>query len=373
MKLQTFLLQIAGLYILNICFAPVYAVIPIDEIKTEISETNPLYNVPAGRFEHFLGSLKPYNMIVLVTTSNPKYNCAMCEQFDSVYLKIVSSIFKHHPSLKDSVVFARVEASDHLEHLKKLGISSVPQIWGFPNSKSVLGEDKYIKVGKLLKEREIARINGEEFKDPDWYDLGQAGMEHFVFQFSQGQQWDTVIDNFAEFIGQTIKMDVKPSVRDDGNKGVDWFVVAQWFVYSIIAIKFFQHIKAKSQSDVKLWKDKKLYGYVCIVLIFINLSGFNFTVQRHVPFISQREGNILWVAPLSNSQFGSEIVISIALQVAFMALLIFCIDGVGHLDSSLKNVGTIVACLSLLGMLLLGADIYHFKNPSYPYNYLKLF
>ncbi|TID30626.1 hypothetical protein CANINC_000781 [Pichia inconspicua] len=350
---------------------PTNAALPVKELNAQLTPEKPYYEVSEGRLKEVMHGVKDYDMIVLLTTRDEKYNCKMCEEFDPVYVKVINAIYRKYPESKERVIFARVEAVENMEYLRELGITSVPQVWGFPNSIDVMGRERYLKVQRLLKEKETALSNGDMFIEPDWYDLEQAGMEHYIFELNQGESWDATILALSNFIGKTTKLDIKSALFDGQKQGFDWTLTIQTFAYGIILIKVLQHLKKKSDSGVKIWQDKKLYCYVCVVLIFFNLSGFNFTVQRHSPFISQKEGKILWIAPQSNIQFGSEIIITILIQVIFAGILIFLIDLKNSIGTPVKEILVCIAGISLLLMLFLGVDIYHFKSPGYPFHYLK--
>lgn len=354
-------------------FVFVNASLPIEELNAQLTPEKPYYEVPEGRLKDVMYGVKSYDMIMLLTTRDEKYNCKMCEDFDPVYVKVVNAIYDKYPEIKEKVIFVRVEAVKNMEYLRTLGIRSVPQVWGFPNSIDVLGQEKYVKIERLLKEMEISLLNGDSFIKPDWYDIDQAGMEHYIFEFNQGDSWDSTLNALSKFIEKTTKLDISSALIHGQKSGFNWTVTIQTFAYVIIIIKALQHLKKKSDSNTKFWEDKKLYCYISVVLILFNLSGFQFTVQRHSPFISQREGKILWVAPQGNIQFGSEIIITILLQVIFAGLLIFLIDMKDWISSPTKEILICFAGISLLVMLLLGVDIYHFKSPSYPFHYFKLF
>lgn len=342
-----------------------------DELRREITKIDPLFHVPEGELENVLSSLREYNMIMLVTTNEERYNCLMCEQFDPIFVKIIQNVYKKHPELLKNTIFTRVEAAQHLPTLKSLGIKSVPQVWGFPDSRAVLGAEKYKDVKHLLEQRKAAILKGESFPSPDWYDLDNAGMEHYVFELSKGAQWNDVIEKLAGFIGNTLNTDVTDILKAGSDEESMWFTVGKWMVYAIVTFKFLQRVSTK--SEIPIYADKNIYAYFCIVLIFVNLSGYNFTMQRKVPFISRRGENILWVAPEGNSQFGSEIVISIALQITFSAVLLSLIVLAKHSHGIARDLIVTIASLSLLMLLLFAAGIYHLKNGSYPFNYGNLF
>lgn len=351
------------------------AEIPVKEIQSVITTNHPIYDIPEGQFNNVLNGLKTYNLFVLVTSSDPKYNCALCNQFDPVYEQLVRSVYRKFPILKDRVIFTRIEATKHLDGLKELGIKSIPQIWGFPDSKRILGEEKFDKIYKLLKEMELSFAKGEEFIEPDWYNLNQAGMEHYTFEMNQGDNWGTVIVKFVEFLSSTTTIDLR-SILEDSKKenSIDWFITIQWFTYILVGIKIFQKLRETSEDGTKFWQDRKIYAYLSIVLIFIFISGFNFTLQRHSPFISNLKGKLLWVAPVNNNQFGSEIVITILLQIGFFITFILMLNNKYVFeDRKSQNWATIIGSILMLTMLILGVNVYYLKDRGYPYNYIKIF
>lgn len=357
-----------------LCINLTHAALPIEELQTSISVKDPIYNVRAGELEMVLDDVKKYNMIVLVTTSEPRYQCEMCGQFDPIFKKIVTNIYTTYPDLMKNTFFIRVEASNNLEQLKKLGIKSVPQIWGFPDSRIAIGEEKFVKVERELMKYKAAISEGTEYIKPDWYDIDQAGMEHYIMEMAKGDSWDVVIQKLTGFISNTIRFDVNNGVlarTNDKKAEFDWVVSVQWFIYVFIGIKVFQKIKATSSTSTPLWVDKRFYAYISIVLILVNISGFNFTIQRHSPFISQRDGKILWIAPQSNLQFGSEIAISILLQIFYIvALYVLASSNSFKIDQNIRDVMISISCLVLIGLLIVGSAIYNVKSPSYPFNYL---
>lgn len=358
-----------------VCLIPQFAEATpgIKELKSYITSDKPIYQVPDSKFEELLGGLRDYNLIMLVTTSDPKYNCEMCSQFDPIFEKIVQNIYKKSSSYKNKIIFARVEASIHLESLKSLGISSIPQIWGFPESQRVLGEN-YEKIVNLLKLKDIANSKGEVFENPDWYDLNKVGLEHYVFQLSQGDQWEAVINKLADFLGMTTNIDLIPAIRPEtSTNSFNLISVVKILSLGIILYKVLERIRAKDKEGEFFLTNKRLYAYLSIVLILLNLSGFNFTTQRASPFVSQSEGQILWVAPSSGVQFGAEVIISIAIQACFILVLFVLFNYVDSFSPTVKHLVVSLCGLSLMGLLLLGADIYHLKSPAYPFNYGHLF
>lgn len=373
MKIANLVLQITSLLLLALCPHAVDAALSVDELKKSVSDSNPIYNVPQGQLKDVVTGLKPYGMVLLVTTADPRFGCDLCGQFEPVYAQIIRAVYQKYPALKDEAFFLRVEAADHLEYLKELGVTSVPRVWGFPNSMGVLGEEKFNKVKSLLEEQKQALANNGVFIEPEWYDLKQAGMEHFVFELTKGDNWEAVIGKFAEFLGNTLHVDVNAALVEGVKKSkIDWFVTAQWFVYFLVGVKVLQRIRQNSAEGVRFWADRRLYAYLSIVLIFICVSGFNFTMQRGSPFVSQKDGKVLWIAPTSTTQFGSEIIISVLLHVAFMCVVVFLIDGTRLVQGAYKSMALVAASMLLAYVLMLGANIYAIKSPGYPLNYVKL-
>ena len=373
MKTAKLVLQLILLLFLALCPQKVDAALSVDELKKSVSDSNPIYDVPDGQLKDVVTGLKPYGMILLVTTADPRFGCDLCGQFEPVYAKIVHAVYQKYPALKNEAFFLRVEAANHLEYLKELGVTSVPRVWGFPNSKGVLGEEKFNKVKSLLEEQKQALASGGMFIEPEWYDLKQAGMEHFVFELAKGDNWEAVIGKFAGFLSNTLHVDVNAALVEGVKKSkIDWFVTVQWFVYFLLGVKVLQKMRQNSEEGIRFWVDRRLYAYLSIVLIFICVSGFNFTTQRGSPFVSQKDGKVLWIAPTSTTQFGSEIIISVLLHVAFTGVLIFLIDGSRLVQGVRRSMALVVASVLLAYVLMLGANIYAVKSPGYPLNYVKL-
>lgn len=372
MKLTCLVLQLVLLLVASLCPQIAEAALPASELKNGISDSNPIYEVAKGELKNVMAGLKDYSIVVLVTSSDPKLGCKLCEDFDPVYKKIAGSIYQKYPSLKDEAFFLRVEASENLEYLKELSVTSVPRVWGFPNSKIVLGEEKYNKIKALLAEQKLALNSGKEFVEPEWYDLKQAGMEHFVFQLTKGDDWQSVIGKFAEFVGNTIHVNVHAALFEETKEGkINWFVTGQWFVYFLVGIKVFQKIRQNSAEGVNFWQDKRIYAYLSLVLIFICVSGFNFALQRSSPFASQKDGKVMWIAPVTNNQLGAEIVISVLLHIVTTGVLIFLVGGI-NVAKDYKNVVRIIAAFLFAYIIMLGVSVYTVKSPGYPFNYIKL-
>ncbi|GAV27657.1 hypothetical protein PMKS-001125 [Pichia membranifaciens] len=212
MKTANLVLQLISLLLLALCPQKVDAALSVDELKKSVSDSNPIYDVPDGQLKDIVTGLKPYGLILLVTTADPRFGCDLCGQFEPVYAKIVQAVYQKYPALKNEAFFLRVEAANHLEYLKELGVTSVPRVWGFPNSKGVLGEEKFNKVKSLLEEQKQALASGGVFIEPEWYDLKQAGMEHFVFELAKGDNWEAVIAKFAGFLSNTLHVDVNAAL-----------------------------------------------------------------------------------------------------------------------------------------------------------------
>lgn len=374
MKIIDLISKLVGFALISSLPSFTNAALSVKDLQSAITESNPIYEVPAGELENVITNLREYSMMVLVTTEDPRYNCQMCGQFDPVYAKIARSIYRKLPVLKDRLFFIRVEASQHLPKLKELGIQSVPQVWGFPDSKKVLGAEKFEKVQRLIGEKTLALVKGESFQDPEWYDLNQAGMEHFVFEMEQGDTWEVVIDKFGTFISSTVSVDVKPAILDSAKEGsFDWFLTIQWFIYVLVFLKIFQKLRQNYGEGIPIWQDKNIYIYFSLVLIFVCVSGLNFSLQRHVPFLSHKDGKILWIAPASNTQFGFEIIISILLHVFFTIVIVGLIDGVPRLKDTNKDIAVLIGAIFMFVLLILAANIYQAKNGGYPLNYFKIF
>lgn len=343
-----------------------HAELSVKELQAGISQANPVYDVPKGQLGNVVTFLKDYSMIVKVTSNSTQYNCGLCDQFEPIFLNIATLIYRKYPQLKDRLFFINVEASIHLEDLKKLGIQSIPQVWGFPDSHKIYG-DNYDEVSGMVQKLK----NGINVQS-DKYDVDKIGMEHYIFEMVQGEEWDIVIERLGVFITQTVGVDITEAIQESKKEGrIDWIVTAQWFVYIFIAIKVFQKLKSNS-NDIPFYKNKNLYIYLTLLLIYINLSGFNFTVQRQAPFISHKNGQILWIAPQPTTQFASEIAISIFLQVSFTGVLIGIIDVIKRVDDVKKDYIVILCSISLLSLLIIGINIYQYKSPHYPFNYIKI-
>lgn len=356
--------------------------VPIGVLNSHISKTkSPIYNVPAGQLETILDGFKQYTIFILITTTNSKYDCSLCEQFDPIYNHYVEDIFQHFKSLNSEVVFMRVEATDHLDFLKTLGIKSIPAIWGFPPSLDVYGREMLTELEDIVYRYQIAFANGDKNYDIDGklreysevlkYD--QLGQEHYVFDMNQGEDMNKMLARLAKFISDTLKMDVRPALGSkDKNQSssFDYTLIVQSFIGVFITIQLIKKLKREELKGGKpFWQERKLYAYISIVLIYISISGLNFCMQKHSPLISQSKGKIIWIAPGNRQQMGFESIMSIGFQLLFTFLLIGLIDGVElfNIDDGSRDFIALVLAVAMLIVLFGFTTVYGKKDASYPF------
>lgn len=353
--------------------------VPIGVLNSQIAKTDlPYLEIPAGQLAPILDGFKQYSLFILITTNEPKYECAMCEQFDPIYKHFIDDIFAHFGHLKNEVVFTRLEATTHMDILRKLGVKAVPAIWGFPTSLDVYGRPLLTQLEAIMHEYRTAVANGDSSYNVDAklreysenLEYEQLGQEHYVFDMNTGEDMNKMLSRLERFISNTIKLDIRPALgKESRNDSFDYTIIVQTFIGMFIVIQVAKKLKREETEGRPFWQEKKLYGYISIVLIYISISGLNFCMQRHSPLISQSKGEIVWIAPGSRQQMGFESILSVLFQVAFSALLVGLIDGVelfSEEDGS-RDVVSLFFALALLVVLFAFMFVYGKKDASYPF------
>lgn len=356
--------------------------VPIGVLNSLIAKTNtPIFEVPTGQLEPILDGLKQYTLFVLISTSNSKYQCSLCEQFDPIFKLHVEDIFDHFGELNNEVAFIRVEATDHLDFLKSLGVKSIPAVWGFPKSVNVYGREMFTELEGIVHDYQTAVSNGDSNYDIDGklreyselLEYEKLGQEHYVFDLNQGEPMNEMLPRLEKFISKTVNLDIKPALgkkNNDNSSSLDYTIIIQSFIGFFIVIQLIKKFKNDGKENGKpFWQEKKLYGYLSIVLIYISISGLNFCIQRHSPFISQSKGEIVWIAKGNRQQMGFESILSIGFQILFTFLLIGLVDGVEFFsdEDGSRDLIAMILALGMLAALFVFTFLYGKKDLSYPF------
>lgn len=363
----------------------VLCAVPIAQVRqlAAVQESAPVYSVPGGELEPLLKGFKQYSIILLLTTSDPKFQCSMCSQFDPIFYKYSQEILSQYPELANEVVFARVDATDHLEFLKSLGVKSIPMVWGFPTSLEVYGRALLTELEELSLDYErdpsldtAARLEQLGMQNVEWASIGN---EHYEFSMGEGEAMNEMLSRLAGFISRTINVDVRKGLEkaaaagSDNHGGWDYTLVIQAFVLVFVTIKIIRKFRSNSEeSGVAFWQEKKLYAYLCIVFIYFSISGVNFCMQRHAPFIAQKKGKLIWLAEGTRNQLGWESILSVLFQSLFTVCLLGLIERDYLVNAIGESANMDVIALVLAGLLFTGGFVFNWvygmKDPSYAYN-----
>lgn len=285
-----------------------------------------------------------YDMAVEFTAvENPK--CVLCKEMDPIFEQVASTVGRKEPQA--NVFFLRVDAKDNAKILKRFGIRSVPHLWVYP---------PFEKIYKTSSDPYDTRM---PFPRPL-----NLTCEHYAFSIPQGAPAEDLLLLFAKFISKSCHVNV------DIDKNFDtWSIVKSFIAFSLV----FRLIRKRWHSIRDSLSDKNMYLCICILLIYLNLSGLNFCMQNSVPFVTQtKTGQTQWMAPSVQYQEGFEMVISIGFQVVFSALLIALIV----VPQYFTGPDTFLLCLTVGLMLFLlyngFTTAFLTKDKGYPFDLLKM-
>ncbi|KAG0681644.1 oligosaccharyl transferase subunit ost3/OST6 [Pichia californica] len=296
--------------------------------------------------KNFLKSLKndDYSLIIFITAEDPRVGCTICHEFGPQYkamaYQYMNNLRSEDPDtynpISDSndkarVIFAYSDFSDSRKYFEQLGLASVPRLF-------------YYEPGKGPQ---LATFSDE------YSFLVSENIENF-------QNW--VAQNVPKLLAKNLKIappDQKPL-----------------FLLSIVLIVMTAIVLYNFRENVaKIAQNRYVWQILCFVLIILFISGHMYNEIRHTDsYKKDREGNIIYISPGHQNQFGAETqiltVVYGAITIA-LGLLLSYFPTVK--DAKLKVVGTVISCIVVSILYTYIVEMYHIKSPGYPLHLFNVF
>ncbi|VEU21004.1 DEKNAAC101932 [Brettanomyces naardenensis] len=290
---------------------------------------------------------RDYFMVTVLTASHSESSCDLCKTVQPIFEEVAYTVGKKQPN--SNIYFIHVDVHENLANMKNFGVRSVPQLWIYPPFELVYKGDDSDPYDSRILYPESINITSEHYEFPVSSEIPAKDLEL----------------SYAKFVSNVCQVDVHI------DKGVEWQTLVKSFVAFTVV---FRLIKKRSGSIASLLTDWKVYCCLFMALIYINLSGLNFCMQRAVPFLTRsRTGAIQWMAGGTQYQQGTEMIISIAFQATFSLILIVLLEGPVYLDGGNKGLAMSIAGVALFLLYNTFTTAYLAKDHEYPYNAFEMF
>ncbi|QPG73101.1 hypothetical protein FOA43_000406 [Brettanomyces nanus] len=294
---------------------------------------------------------RDYFMVTLLTASHAEASCDLCKSVQPLFEEIASTVGRKEPNA--DIFFLHIDAHENLANLKEYGIRSVPQLWIYPPFQLIYKESSDIDSTDDYDSRQIFPKNLN------------ITSEHYAFTLSNEIPESVLELDLAMFISHICHVNIQI------DKGIEMQTLVKSFVAFTIV---FRLLKKKGRKVLDLLSDWRLYCGLSIILIYINMSGLNFCIQRGVPFLSRSStGNIQLMTGGVQYQQGVEIAISIAFQVSFTLFLVVLLLSPEYLEEGNKGLAVTISVVSIFLTYNTFTTAFLAKDHGYPFNVVEMF
>lgn len=298
-----------------------------------LRDEQPVFQVSVDSFNEFFNGPRDHYLIALFTAEDEQFQCKPCQAMRPVLESVALSLRQDYPQL--AVFTAIVDFKDNNELFQRLQMNTVPHIWIYPPS-----------------EHEYTNVTSDHF--------GYEVPESLLTDFNE------LTLHFANFVSQVLKINIFIHQPFDYTKFVQNFVI--YLVVFVIIKRRAKNISSRLRSTL-------FYFILSLVLIFLSVTGYNFCIQRAVPFILKNDqGNIMYFSGGLQYQFGLEMANVSLIYLGFTTLMVLLLQFAPSIpNQSLRNLLTIMALTLVFFLYHLLNTIFHIKDPDYPFVQWKLF
>ncbi|KAH3668217.1 hypothetical protein OGAPHI_001971 [Ogataea philodendri] len=303
--------------------------------------------ITADEVEDLFSGDRDYFLVAFLTSAGNE-KCRLCGIAQPIVETVAKSFHESNPHL-NRVFFVSLDAKDNLQHFQNYQINTVPHLWIFPIPSEIYkpqdSEDPFDH--RIPRPEKLSLIS-----------------EHYTYPFSDSISVADQELRFAKSLGELTQ------TRIIINKPLDVKLALQYCAGFFLV---FRILRARKEKVMEKLRNGTGVMVLSIVTIFLCLSGVNFAIQRNVPFLVKGANQtIKYIAPGVQNEIGSEVVISIAFQALFAALLWALIQGVTTVPKENKATSMLIYGALLFIVYNLFTSMYKAKDPGYPFTYLYI-
>lgn len=316
--------------------------------RSQISKNGVVRVTPEELDTIFDGTgMRDYFLVTLITSTNPDAECVLCKKVQPSFDEVADTVRTKEPNAP--VFFAQVDVVNNLAKVKAANIKSVPQLFIYPPFEMLY---KYSNEDPL------------DTRIPFPSNVSMAS-EHYQFPASDKMTADEIELHWARFVAQVCNVNVnidKPFQT--------WTIIKSFIAFTVI----FKIIRRNKMAVRGMFFEPRFYCGLSMLLIYTNMSGLNWCLQRAVPFLMRSEkGTLTWFTGNIKYQEGMESVLSVLFQLGFSALFIVLMESPLYLEGGNRGAAVLVATIALFLLYNTFTTCWMAKDRSYPFNAVKLF
>lgn len=290
---------------------------------------------------------RDYYLAVEFTAASPDSKCELCKTLHPIFESVAYTVGKKVTNA--NVYFVEIDAEDHLAKMKEAGLRDIPKLWIYPPFDSVYKSSNADPYDTRLP-------------FPSNINLTSA---HYEFNVPQGAPVSDYELLYAKFVSSICNVNVHIDKKTDISS-----ILKSFIIFTVV----FRLLKKKYSNFTEMLTDKNMYICICLFLIYINMSGFNFCIQRGVPFLTQsKKGKVQVLAGGAQYQQGSEMIISILFQLGFTVMLAALIVVPQYFSGPNASLFIISASTGLFLLYNVFTTMFIAKDHDYPFNAIEMF
>ncbi|KAK6459657.1 subunit of N oligosaccharyltransferase complex [Scheffersomyces xylosifermentans] len=294
---------------------------------------------------------RDYYVLTVLTSTDPKHNCKVCTELESVVARVSNSWFSDYAG-SNLLFILSIDIVDrtNIKLFDRVQVDSVPHVWLFPPN-----------------------MNKVDLEDPEAEkkDLSIFEDLHYEYKTPQAPFDDQALE-LARFLSDNIQKPITLRQKDP----MATFIKTFSLTLAIIIL-----IKKKGPAFITGTPKKQIIMLLAVAFILCCVCGYQFCNMRGVPFVARNEKGLIYISGGAHYQFGVEILLVAANYSALAAALILLLwlgsYKVGRktliTEESTKFVLIIVMNFVLYLLYSTLTSIFLRKEPNYPYPFTKLF
>ncbi|CAK7903145.1 dolichyl-diphosphooligosaccharide--protein glycosyltransferase subunit 3 [[Candida] anglica] len=302
-----------------------------------------------ANYDDILNGPRDYHLVVLMTSTSPKINCVLCNEFKPEYELVASSWVKDHPNglseaelavegdadaldviAPKNVYFLYSEFMDSRKFFNLFSLNSIPKVFYFPPSTST---------------------------KPNAYQK-----EFVEYQFFAGSHRDLLINWMSQITGHKFQIHIPP---DYTRMAINAFGT---FAFALLAYTFSAQIHRVIISKV-------LWSAFSLVSILLLISGYMFNQIRGVPYVREHDnGKVEYFQQGQQAQYGVETQIMSFVYGCLSLFVVVLVKKTPEVKNAKVQFLTVVIFSAFIFIFYsILVSIFRVKSYGYPYKLLNIF
>ncbi|CUM62803.1 uncharacterized protein PRCAT00000361001 [Priceomyces carsonii] len=296
-------------------------------------------------YQSILGGKRDYHLILLLSSTSPQINCALCNELKPEFELVASSWFADHPN---GLSEKELESEDESTDTRKNIYFAYSEYF---NSKSLFATYKLNSIPKIFYFSPTSNPDPQNFVK-----------EYDDYQFYVGGHADLLANYITKVTGFKVNLYVPINYNRIATNVVVTFVVA------LLVFKF------KSQV-LQLITSKTLWSSASLVGILFLISGYMFNQIRGVPYVREHQnGAVEYFLAGQQNQLGIETQIIAFIYGILGVLVVVLLKKVPEIHNAQLNVVAVIIVSGLIFVFYsILLSIFGLKGMGYPYKFISFF